>query len=67
MWVIYQMRGREITVLKTCFTKTQAKKLVRYYRIRSYIGTLVEYDKFETGNLDAWVTWKHLTKGTHEY
>jgi hypothetical protein len=59
MWVVYDPDTLE--VYKCYHTQSQAKQhkkqmskqLIGYWR-------KVEIDKFETGKLDSWLTWKAL-------
>lgn len=66
MWVIFNKY--DLTVIKTCQTKDEAQGLLSNYKKRNgWVASRLQIEEFKTGNLDAWVTWKHLTKGTHEY
>ena len=62
MWVIYNRYN--LQVARTCHTKAEAEHLFKRYS--SSWRAVMKMEKFELGNLDAWVTWKHLTKGPYD-
>ena len=66
MWVIFNKYN--LSVVKTCDSKAEAQQLLSKYLKNKgrWTQSAMSIEKFELGNLDAWVTWKHLTKGPYE-
>lgn len=62
MWVVFDANTLEVE--KTFVNKSDAEALRKHleWTRHRYSTSVYAVEKFETGKLDAWLTWKALTK-----